>query len=420
MWLPATMKEVALEPLQGLVLADVTSGHCGRPAGKPQSLVTSQWGHVISSGDCSAGVSGHLRLPFEALESFHLAARSCLALCVMCTNCRSVSFSPQRGQCRWYQNSTCERTKFVALDAYVSGRVDLAWHTDFVHEDGPAVYARTLATSKLREMPLPCGYHRECARNYSLAYVNASAAAAGEGVGFDSAEYQHRRRDAASACRLRGVATLPSGGWCIKGSPERGVLVSLPHNQSYRYPAADGHIFADQGLVGALLSLPSMHAHRPVSISDFGAGVGQYGHGLLSRHPHMQWRGYDGAGNVEEYTSGFVRWFDLSIALALPRTDWVVSMEVGEHISARGEGMYIRNLHAHNCRGIILSWAKLNQWGKDHVNNHRRSTLVQTVKPPRIRTSSTAYLGGMGYSTARAGARAIALFNRHELHSYRC
>ena len=31
----------------------------------------------------------------------------------------------------------------------------------------------------------------------------------------------------------------------------------------------------------------------------------------------------------------------------------------------------LRNLHAHNCRGIILSWASLRQPGQGHINNHR-------------------------------------------------
>ena len=37
-------------------------------------------------------------------------------------------------------------------------------------------------------------------------------------------------------------------------------------------------------------------------------------------------------------------------------SDWVLSLEVGEHVPSRYEDMYLRNLHAHNCKGIILSW----------------------------------------------------------------
>ena len=63
---------------------------------------------------------------------------------------------------------------------------------------------------------------------------------------------------------------------------------------------------------------------------------------------------------------------------ALPRADWVLSLEVGEHVPTAFEGMLVRNLHAHNCRGVVLSWAVLNQSGVGHINNHRNEYIVQT------------------------------------------
>ena len=32
--------------------------------------------------------------------------------------------------------------------------------------------------------------------------------------------------------------------------------------------------------------------------------------------------------------------------------------------------MYVRNLHAHNCRGLIISWARVGTYGNGHVNCH--------------------------------------------------
>ena len=47
---------------------------------------------------------------------------------------------------------------------------------------------------------------------------------------------------------------------------------------------------------------------------------------------------------------GFV---DLTLpSLALER-DWVVSLEVGEHIPREHEYTFLRNLHAHNCVGVL-------------------------------------------------------------------
>ena len=54
----------------------------------------------------------------------------------------------------------------------------------------------------------------------------------------------------------------------------------------------------------------------------------------------------------------------------------MISFEVGEHVPHHKEGVVIRNLHAHNCVGVILSWAVLGQRGHHHVNNHANDYLV--------------------------------------------
>ena len=117
-----------------------------------------------------------------------------------------------------------------------------------------------------------------------------------------------------------------------------------------------------------------------LSLSDFGAGVGAYGHALLSIDPKLNWRGYDGACNVEKWSDGFVRHADLSAPLALPRTDWAMSLEVGEHLPNMHEAAFVRNLHAHNCHGIVLSWALIRQKGIAHINAHSRGYLVNALR----------------------------------------
>ena len=54
-----------------------------------------------------------------------------------------------------------------------------------------------------------------------------------------------------------------------------------------------------------------------------------------------------------------------------------VSLEVGEHVPNQHEMTFVRNLHAHNCLGIVLSWATLGKWGVGHVNNHRPAYLIK-------------------------------------------
>jgi hypothetical protein len=43
-----------------------------------------------------------------------------------------------------------------------------------------------------------------------------------------------------------------------------------------------------------------------------------------------------------------------------------IPSQVAEHIPPSGEMAFVRNLHAHNCLGIVLSWADYS--GHAHVN----------------------------------------------------
>ena len=190
-----------------------------------------------------------------------------------------------------------------------------------------------------------------------------------------------------------------TGGWCLdtKRSPADAFSsVNLPNGQSYFLPKP--HVAADVGIVAFLHDLLSP---RFLSVSDFGAGVGQYGRALLSKNSHHRWMGHDAAGNIEEATGGFVKYFDLSMPLSLPRTDWVMSFEVGEHVPPAQEMMVVRNLHAHNCRGIILSWAYL-----------RKAGWTRQQSRPTILSAAVLGIGLSGQRGALSALRA----NRTKAH----
>jgi hypothetical protein len=135
-----------------------------------------------------------------------------------------------------------------------------------------------------------------------------------------------------------------------------------------------GHAGVAPRIVTSLQEL--ILASNATSISDFGAGIGQYKRAIMERLPFVQYNAYDGAGNVVEFTRGYLSYFDLALPLALPKTDWVISFEVGEHIPNSYEGMVIRNLHYHNCKGLVLSWGVIGQGGRQHINCHSNAYLV--------------------------------------------
>lgn len=106
------------------------------------------------------------------------------------------------------------------------------------------------------------------------------------------------------------------------------------------------------------------------SLMDIGAGLGQYGRALLALDARHRYAGFDGAGNIVNASGGFVRYADVSLPLALPRAHWVMSIDAGEHVPREHEFMFFRNLHAHACVGVLVSWADLPQGGTGHVNVH--------------------------------------------------
>ena len=49
----------------------------------------------------------------------------------------------------------------------------------------------------------------------------------------------------------------------------------------------------------------------------------------------LVYHGYDGAGGIKSYTSGFVTYLDSTQPLDLPVTEWDISLEVGKHIPSK-------------------------------------------------------------------------------------
>mmetsp|Transcript_9706 Transcript_9706/g.13724 ORF Transcript_9706/g.13724 Transcript_9706/m.13724 type:complete len:307 (+) Transcript_9706:19-939(+) len=191
---------------------------------------------------------------------------------------------------------------------------------------------------------------------------------------FVNRQLETRFREAKMQCQNVGAkqskVTLERGGWCLVPDTKKATTLL---NSNYTIPLL--HKLGSKRIIEELSNL--IIAENITSINDFGAGVGQYKPEILQRHPNMDYEAYDGAGNVYEYTHGSVKFFDLTFPLGLPKREWVVSLEVGEHVPSMYEGMLIRNLHRHNTKGIVLSWAILGQLGHSHINNHSNKYIIE-------------------------------------------
>ena len=58
--------------------------------------------------------------------------------------------------------------------------------------------------------------------------------------------------------------------------------------------------------------------------------------------------------------------------------EYIVSLEVAEHLPKQFEKIFIENLHENNTKGIILSWALVGQGGHGHFNE-RNNDYVKTL-----------------------------------------
>jgi len=121
-----------------------------------------------------------------------------------------------------------------------------------------------------------------------------------------------------------------------------------------------------------------LHIFDGKTVYDFGCGNGFYVGGL--RVNGIDCIGFDGNPTTQVRTDGFAGVMDLSKPVDLPRRDWVMSLEVGEHIPVAHESTFIRNLNR-NCReGIVLSWAVPGQGGEGHVNERTNEYIVELFR----------------------------------------
>lgn len=120
----------------------------------------------------------------------------------------------------------------------------------------------------------------------------------------------------------------------------------------------------DETLANALLTF--LKKEQATSIADFGCGHGKY---TLLLEQEINTDGFDGNPNTKTLTNGLCSVLDLSQPIQLEKKyDWILSLEVGEHIPKELENNFISNLDNNNTKGIILSWAIPGQGGHGHYN----------------------------------------------------
>ena len=127
----------------------------------------------------------------------------------------------------------------------------------------------------------------------------------------------------------------------------------------------------DNGLMDAL---PQIFEENS-TVVDFGCGNADY-----AKHLHnngFKVEAYDGNPNTPEMTDGLGKVLDLSKEFNLGKTfDYVVSIEVAEHIPKKFQDVYVNNLIKHTDSYLIMSWALDGQGGDGHVNEQNEDYVL--------------------------------------------
>ena len=116
------------------------------------------------------------------------------------------------------------------------------------------------------------------------------------------------------------------------------------------------------------------------SAVDLGAGLGLYVKSL--RSANISAEGYEGAANVEEVSEGVVHHKDLTEPFTPCRAfDWVLHLEVAEHIPREHEPSLLHNLNCSARHGLVISWGAPEQGGVGHVNERSKEYVQQALRP---------------------------------------
>lgn len=172
---------------------------------------------------------------------------------------------------------------------------------------------------------------------------------------------------------LEDIISILPGEWKIVGYDASGLNVLL-ENVNYRSKQIgttgiwntknmNEHVF-DKGLANAVVNL--MTSKKCSNMYDFGCGHGKYVKFLSTRGIDI--KGFDGNPFTKEIAGDEFEILDLSSPFTLPPVDWVLCLEVGEHIPKEFESTLIDNIVNHASVGIILSWGIPDQGGFGHVN----------------------------------------------------
>ena len=130
--------------------------------------------------------------------------------------------------------------------------------------------------------------------------------------------------------------------------------------------------------IDLLSFLINFFGQEKASVYDLGCGGGSYSKGFDAAGLDVEC--YDGSPLVEEMSGGLCSTLDLAYPVDLEPRDWVLSLEVGEHIPKDFEKVFIDNITKLANKGMIISWAIPGQDGFGHYNCQPNDYIISEVQ----------------------------------------
>ena len=113
------------------------------------------------------------------------------------------------------------------------------------------------------------------------------------------------------------------------------------------------------------------------SLLDLGCGTGAYTKELSKICSSA--KGYDGNPNTKKISEGLCDVADLTKNHNFEKVNWVLCLEVGEHIPKQFEKVLFKNITNHSTEGVILSWGIPGQPGDGHVNCQSNDYVINKM-----------------------------------------
>jgi cyclopropane fatty-acyl-phospholipid synthase-like methyltransferase len=138
--------------------------------------------------------------------------------------------------------------------------------------------------------------------------------------------------------------------------------------------AEDTHVH-DNVLSNALVTFFKQEfKNKNKSILDLGCGKGDYVKTL--RKNGFDADGLDGNPHTKHWFDDAII-HDLSIETNFEKKyNWVLTLEVAEHLPKELEFSFISNVHNNNTDGIVMSWAIKGQGGWGHFNEQDNEYVI--------------------------------------------